>query len=73
MDVISVRVPKELKRMTKEVNINRSEEIRAFIERKIKEYRKLRALEEIDSLFSDIPETEVGTAKKYVREHRDGN
>jgi len=54
MDVISVRVPKELKRMMKEINVNWSEEIRRFIEEKIKEYRKLKALEEIDSMLSDL-------------------
>jgi len=73
MDVISVRVPKELKRMMKEININWSEEIRRFIEEKIKEYRKLKALEEIDSMLSDIPEVRAGTAKNYVREDRDSN
>jgi len=73
MDVISVRVPKELKRMMKEINVNWSEEIRRFIEEKIKEYRKLKALEEIDSMLSDIPEVRAGTAKNYVREDRDSN
>ncbi len=73
MDVISVRVPRELKKMMKEVNINWSEEIRKFIEKRIREYRRLKALEEIDSLLSDIPEAEVGIAKSYVREDRDSN
>jgi len=73
MDVISVRVSKELKRMMKEVDINWSEEIRKFIEKKVREYKRLKALEEIDSLLSDIPEAEVGTAKYYVREDRDSN
>ncbi len=73
MDVISVRVPKELKRMMKEIDINWSEEIRKFIEKRIREYRKLRALEEIDSMLSDIPEVKAGTAKSYVRDDRDSN
>lgn len=73
MNVISVRVPKELKRMMKEIDINWSEEIRKFIEKRIREYRKLRALEEIDSMLSDIPEVKAGTAKSYVREDRDSN
>ncbi len=68
-----MRVPKELKRMMKEINVNWSEEIRRFIEEKIKEYRKLKALEEIDSMLSDIPEVRAGTAKNYVREDRDSN
>ncbi len=73
MNVISVRVPKELKRMMKEIDINWSEEIRKFIEKRIREYRKLRALEEIDSMLSDIPEVKAGTAKSYVRDDRDSN
>ncbi len=73
MDVISVRVPKELKKMMKEVDINWSEEIRKFIEKRVREYRRLKALEEIDSLLSDIPEAEIGTAKDYVRDDRDSN
>ena len=73
MDVISVRVPRELKKMMKEININWSEEIRKFIEKRIREHRKLRALEEIDSILSDIPEVKAGTAKSYVRDDRDSN
>ena len=68
-----MRVSKELKRMMKEVDINWSEEIRKFIEKRVREYKRLRTLEEIDSLLSDIPEAEVGTAKYYVREDRDSN
>ena len=73
MDVISVRVPKELKRLMKQIDINWSEEIRRFIERKVKEYRRLKALEEIDSLLSDVPTAKAGTAKSYVRDDRDSN
>lgn len=73
MDVISVRVPRELKKMMKEMDINWSEEIRKFIEKRIRKYRKLKALEEIDSMLSDIPETKAGTAKGYVRDDRDSN
>jgi len=66
MDVISVRVPSELKKAMKEIDINWSEEIRKFIEKKVREYGKVKALEEIDSMLSDIPEVKVGTAKDYV-------
>lgn len=34
MDVISIRIPKELKKSMKEIGINWSEEIRKFIEMK---------------------------------------
>jgi len=31
------------------------------------------ALEEIDAMLSNIPETEKGTAKRYVKAERDNN
>lgn len=31
------------------------------------------ALEEIEAMLSNIPETKKGTAKRYVREDRDSN
>ncbi len=73
MDVISFRIPKELKKSMKEIGINWSEEIRKFIETKVREQKKKMALEEIDAMLSNIPETKKGTAKRYVREDRDSN
>ncbi|ANF23336.1 hypothetical protein [Thermococcus piezophilus] len=73
MAVVSVRVPDELKAKMKEVNINWSEEIRKFIESKIREYNRKKALEEIRTLLKDVPGTEKGTAAKYVRDDRDSN
>ncbi len=57
--------------MTKEVNINWSEEIRRSIEMRIREYRKKKILEEIDTLLSDVPKAKAGTARSYVRKDRD--
>ncbi|ASI98379.1 type II toxin-antitoxin system VapB family antitoxin [Thermococcus celer] len=73
MEVLSIRIPRELKRKMKEVDVNWSEEIRKFIEAKVREYRKKKALEEIDKMLAGLPETEKGTARKYVREDRDSN
>lgn len=72
-DVVSFRIPPELKKRMKEIDINWSEEIRKFIETKIREYRKKKALEEINAMLSNLPGAEKGTAKKYVREDRDSN
>jgi len=57
----------------KEVDINWSEEIRKFIEKKIKEFEKKRALDEIDAMLANVPEARKGTAKSYVRVDRDSN
>ncbi|ASJ17401.1 hypothetical protein A3L04_10135 [Thermococcus chitonophagus] len=73
MEVVSFRIPKELKRSMKEVDINWSEEIRKFIEAKVREYKRRKALEEIDAMLSNLPKAEKGTAKNYVREDRDSN
>ncbi len=73
MEIVSFRIPKELKEQMKETGINWSEEVRKFIEARIREYRRKRALEEIDAMLSKLPETGKGTARKYVREDRDGN
>jgi hypothetical protein len=73
MEVISFRIPKELKKSIKELDINWSEEVRRFIEDKVKEYKKGKALEEIDSMLKNLPTPERGTASKYVREDRDSN
>ena len=57
----------------KEIKINWSEEIRKFIERKVKEYKRIKALEEIDEILASLPKAEKGTARNYVREDRDSN
>lgn len=72
-NVVSFRIPPELKKRMKEIDINWSEEIRKFIEAKSREYRKKKALEEINAMLSNLSGAEKGTAEKYVREDRDSN
>ena len=45
--VVVVRIPRDLKEKMREVDINWSEEIRAFIRRRIKEYELRSSLREI--------------------------
>jgi len=73
MDVISFRLPKEVKESMKEIDINWSEEMRKFIERTIRNYKKEQSIKKIDSMLRTLPRTKKGTASKYVREDRDGN
>jgi len=73
MEVVSFRIPKELKKSMKEVGINWSEEVRKFIEAKVREYKRKKALEEIDTMLANLPKTKKGTARKYVREDRDSH
>ncbi len=73
MEVISFRIPKELKKSMREIEINWSEEIRKFIEAKVREYKRRKSLEEIDAMLADLPRTKRGTARSYVRADRDSN
>nr|CCE70589.1 TPA: hypothetical protein PAB1598.2n [Pyrococcus abyssi GE5] len=63
MEVVSFRIPRKLKKKMKDVVINWSEEIRKFIEAKVREYKKKKALEEIDMMLANLPKTEKGTAR----------
>lgn len=73
MEVISFRIPKELKERIRDVDLNWSEEVRRFIEERMREYKRERALREIDALLKDVPSPERGTASRYVREDRDSH
>ncbi len=57
----------------KEVEISWSEEIRRFMEVRVREYKRKKALEEIDAVLASLPGVKRGTAKSYVREDRDSN
>jgi predicted DNA-binding protein len=71
--VVSVRVPKELKERMDAFRgvINWSEEIRAFIERRVAELEQEKAIEELERLIEKLPPAPRGVALKYVREDRD--
>jgi chemotaxis regulatin CheY-phosphate phosphatase CheZ len=71
--VIIIRVPDELKEKMKKYDINWSEEIRRFIEQKIRDEEKAKLLDEIDSFLKSVPTLERGKATKLVRDSRDSN
>ncbi len=73
MEVISFRVPKNLKEEMGKVDVNWSEEMRKFIENRIRSYKKEQSIKKIDSIIKSLPKTSKGTALKYVREDRDSN
>lgn len=72
---VSFRVPRELKMKMDKLrkHINWSEELRRFVENRIKEYEQLRAIEELEELIKKVPPSPRGTAYRYVREDRDSN
>ncbi|AEK71952.1 hypothetical protein GQS_00245 [Thermococcus sp. 4557] len=71
--VVSVRVPPELRREMKKYDINWSEEIRAFIRKRIEEEEKKQALQEVIELVESLHGVPKGTAEKLVREDRDSH
>ena len=54
-------------------DINWSEEIRRFIEERVRELRRRRVLEEARRVIERLPETPRGTATRYVRGDRDSH
>ena len=70
---MSFRVPRELKRRMDGLRkyINWSEELRKFVEKKVKEYEQQRAIEELEEIIRSMPPTPKGASAIYVREDRD--
>ncbi len=70
---MSFRVPRELKKKMDNLrkHINWSEELRRFVENRIKEFEQEKTIEELEEIIRKIPPSPKGTATKYVREDRD--
>jgi len=75
VSVVSVRVPRELKKRMDALKpyVNWSEEIRRFIEERVRELERLRVIEEVEEIIKTLPEVPRGTASSYVREDRDSD
>ena len=73
MEVASFRVSKKTKKEMKEVGINWSEELREFVEKRIREYKRKKALEKVDAMLSKVKTAPKGTAQQLVREDRDSH
>ena len=73
--IISFRIPRELKeKMNKyRKTINWSEELRKFIEKRIKELEQQKAIEELEETIKNLPQIPKGTATRYIREDRDSH
>lgn len=71
--VVSFRVPRDLKRKMDSLRgyIDWDEELRRFIESRVREYEQKRAIEELEEIIERIPLCAKGTAVRYVRGDRD--
>jgi hypothetical protein len=72
--VFSVRIPRKLKEeMEKLKDVDWRSEIVAFIEERVRMYKRMKALQEINRMLEELPETPRGMAGRIVREDRDSH
>jgi hypothetical protein len=71
--VFSIRIPRKLKEEMEELKdiIDWRNEIIAFIEERVRMYKRMKALQEITRMLEELPETPRGMAGRIVREDRD--
>ena len=70
--VVSFRVSRELKKkMDVFHDVNWSEELRSFVERRVRELEQLKMIEKLEETIKGMPTTSRGTGSRYVREDRD--
>ncbi len=75
MVVVSIRVPKELKEKMDRFRdrVDWAEEIRRFIEERVRELEREEVLRKVEELLRDLPTQPRGFAAKLVREDRDSH
>ncbi len=71
--VIGVRVPRRLKEELEELGINYADEIRRYLEQRVREERAKRLIERIEEFRRRIKPIEENLSAELIREDRDGN
>ncbi len=72
-DVIAIRVPKKLKEELQELNVNYAEDIREYLERRVKAEKLKQVIKEIDAFRNELGK-KTGITKSsedIIREDRD--
>ncbi len=71
--VLSVRIPSWLKAEMEELKdmVNWPQEIRRFLEERVRYYKRLKVLAEVCRTLEGLPSTPKGLAARLVREDRD--
>ncbi len=72
-DVIAIRVPKKLKYELQELNVNYAEDIREYLERRVKVEKLKQVIKEIDAFRNELGEKTKITqsSAEIIREDRD--
>ena len=69
--VIGVRIPRRLKEELEELGINYTEEIRQYLEQRVREERAKRLIERIEVFRKRIKPIEENLSVMLIREDRD--
>ncbi len=72
-EVLSIRVPRELKKKIEELKelVDWRSEIVEFLWKRVEYYEKLKVLREVEKIMENHPELPPGLAVRLVREDRD--
>ena len=69
--VIGIRIPRRLKEELEELGINYAEEIRRYLEQRVREERAKRLIERIETFRKRIKPIEEDLSARLIREDRD--
>ncbi len=69
--VIGIRISRKLKEELEELGINYAEEIRRYLERRVREEKARQILNEIEKLKKEIGKVDGNLAVEFIREDRD--
>jgi ribosome-associated translation inhibitor RaiA len=72
-DVIAIRVPKKLKDELQELNMNYTEDIREYLEKKVKAERLKQVIKEVNAFRSELNKKTgiTESSVELIREDRD--
>jgi len=69
--VLGIRIPKRLKEELERLKINYSEEVRKYLEKRVREEKMKMLLEEIEKVRSKTKKIDENLSAKIIREDRD--
>ena len=71
MDVISFRVPKELKEKMDKININWSEELRKYIAWKIKKWKREEAMKNLEKIRKMHRKSNIKMSEMVIKSRKE--
>jgi predicted DNA-binding protein len=71
VDVITVKIPREVKKQMKQVNVNWSQYIRECVQKKINQEKMKIASQKLDEIRKDTKPTSTEEIVSWIREDRE--